>query len=129
MPFRPTQVLTDDQSAWIKARTDQIYELIRETPPDGAKFAATVTHMLEREEHWNAWKNDGCPDFEKKPEEGETRKPRRWVNFGCIMSVTGCYVCVKLIDLTETRNLKRWVKLQNWCMCIHMVTFLNCLYN
>ncbi|WAR23251.1 THOC1-like protein [Mya arenaria] len=73
----PAQSLTDDQSGWMKAQTEAIYQLIRETPPDGEKFARTVEHMLEREEHWNQWKNDGCPDFEKKPEEGDSKKSRR----------------------------------------------------
>lgn len=74
--FSQTQVLTDDQSNWIKASTEKIYQLIKETPPDGEKFAKTVDHILEREEHWNSWKNDGCPDFEKKITE-ETKKQQR----------------------------------------------------
>ena len=39
--------------------------LIQETPPDGEQFANVVKHVLEREEFWNNWKNEGCPPFDK----------------------------------------------------------------
>lgn len=42
-----------------------VYRLLHETPPNGAKFAATVRHMLEREDMWNNWKNDGCKEFRR----------------------------------------------------------------
>lgn len=35
--------------------------LLRETPPDGDDFAVIIKNLLSREEHWNTWKNDGCP--------------------------------------------------------------------
>lgn len=70
-------VLTDDQSNWIKSSTEKIYQLIRETPPDGEKFSQTVEHILEREEHWNSWKNDGCPDFERKPAEDSKKAQKK----------------------------------------------------
>ncbi|KAH3695458.1 THO complex subunit 1-like [Dreissena polymorpha] len=74
----PAQTLTDEQTSWIKASTERIYQLVRETPPDGETFVKTVEHILGREEQWNSWKNEGCPDFEKKLAEGETlKKPRR----------------------------------------------------
>ncbi|KAL4236751.1 THO complex subunit 1 [Mactra antiquata] len=69
-------VLSDDQSNWIKSSTEKIYQLIKETPPDGEKFAKTVEHILGREEFWNKWKNDACPDFERKVSE-DTKKPQR----------------------------------------------------
>ncbi|KAF4525684.1 hypothetical protein B566_EDAN010675, partial [Ephemera danica] len=31
----------------------------------GKEFASAVRHILKREEHWNKWKNDGCPEFKK----------------------------------------------------------------
>lgn len=71
---RNTQTLTDEQNLWIKTSTEKIYQLIRETPPDGETFAKTVEHILEREEYWNRWKNSVCPDFEKKPTDTETGK-------------------------------------------------------
>ncbi|KAL3868154.1 hypothetical protein ACJMK2_040988 [Sinanodonta woodiana] len=61
------QVLTEDQSTWVKATQEKIYVLLRETPPDGEQFAKTVEHVLKREENWNNWKNDGCPKFEREP--------------------------------------------------------------
>lgn len=45
----------------MKKMTDMVYSLLEETPPDGEKFAKIVKHILMREEHWNTWKNDGCP--------------------------------------------------------------------
>uniref|UniRef100_A0A336KG73 CSON008381 protein n=1 Tax=Culicoides sonorensis TaxID=179676 RepID=A0A336KG73_CULSO len=60
-------VLTAQQNEWIKDFESQIYKLLNETPPNGKKFAETVRHMLEREEIWSSWKNDGCKEF-KKPE-------------------------------------------------------------
>lgn len=34
---------------------------MKETPPDGETFAKIVKNILNREELWNSWKNDGCP--------------------------------------------------------------------
>ncbi|KAK8777993.1 hypothetical protein V5799_020666 [Amblyomma americanum] len=75
-----TYVLTEEQSAWVKNTLVQVYKLLEETPPDGAGFAACIKHILQREESWNAWKNEGCPDFkEARPVEPsrETRPKRR----------------------------------------------------
>lgn len=77
-----THELKPDQVEWVKATTEQVYALLIETPPDGPSFAETVKNILKREEHWNAWKNEGCPPF-KKPAPGvdadgeEVRKPKR----------------------------------------------------
>jgi len=75
--YRNAQALSDEQNNWMKASTEKIYQLIKETPPDGEKFAKTVEHILEREEHWNSWKNEGCPDFERKPTDGDGKKLQR----------------------------------------------------
>lgn len=45
--------------------TQTVYSLLEETPPDGEKYAKIVKHILAREELWNTWKNDGCPEFKK----------------------------------------------------------------
>lgn len=76
--FRDTHELKSDQVEWVKTTTDQVYALIGETPPDGPVFASTVKNILKREEHWNSWKNDGCPAF-KRPvsDDDEVRKPKR----------------------------------------------------
>lgn len=66
----------------MKTTTEQVYALLTETPPDGPAFAETVKNILKREEHWNAWKNEGCPPF-KRPAldiidgDEEPRKPKR----------------------------------------------------
>lgn len=72
--FKSTnQVLNESQSTWVKETTTQVYELLRETPPDGEKFANAVEHILEREENWISWKNEGCPSFIKERSEEESK--------------------------------------------------------
>ena len=77
-----THELKPDEIDWVKATTEQVYALLTETPPDGPTFAETVKNILKREEHWNAWKNEGCPPF-KKPaldsmaDAEELKKPKR----------------------------------------------------
>lgn len=73
----PSQILSEEQSGWVKTATERIYALIRETPPNGDQFAATIEHILAREEHWNTWKNNGCPDFEKKPSPEQAKPVRK----------------------------------------------------
>ncbi|XP_075526038.1 THO complex 1-like protein Hpr1 isoform X2 [Dermacentor variabilis] len=60
-----SHILTEEQSAWVKNTLTQVYKLLEETPPDGAGFATRIKHILQREESWNAWKNEGCPDFKE----------------------------------------------------------------
>ncbi|CAH2039862.1 unnamed protein product, partial [Iphiclides podalirius] len=81
-----TQELKSDQTDWVKETTALVYRLLSETPPDGKNFAECVKCILRREEYWNSWKNDGCPEFQKpKPpvtvdsneEVKKTRKRRR----------------------------------------------------
>lgn len=74
-----THVLTDEQSTWVKNTTSLVYKLLEETPPDGAGFASHIKHILQREESWNSWKNEGCPNFkEAKPvEHVKEGRPKR----------------------------------------------------
>lgn len=62
----PSLVLTDPQVLWIKDFTEKVYALIKETPPNGEEFATYIRQVLVREESWIAWKNDGCPSYEKE---------------------------------------------------------------
>ena len=62
-----SQIPTDSQVVWIRDTTTKVYELLEETPPNGAEFATYVKQALKREENWIAWKNDGCPSYEKPP--------------------------------------------------------------
>ncbi|XP_070775116.1 THO complex subunit 1 isoform X1 [Enoplosus armatus] len=68
-------ILNDDQTAWIEETTKLVYQLLREIPPDGDKFATMVEHILNTEENWNAWKNEGCVSFVK--ERAVDDKPKR----------------------------------------------------
>uniref|UniRef100_A0A8C6T209 THO complex 1 n=1 Tax=Neogobius melanostomus TaxID=47308 RepID=A0A8C6T209_9GOBI len=67
--------LNDDQATWIEDTTKLVYQLMKEIPPDGDKFATMVEHMLNDEENWNSWKNEGCPSFVK--ERAVDDKPKR----------------------------------------------------
>ncbi|PNF43227.1 THO complex subunit 1 [Cryptotermes secundus] len=60
-----THELKPDQAEWVREKTEMVFSLLEETPPDGVAFVQTVKHILKREEHWNSWKNDGCPEFQK----------------------------------------------------------------
>lgn len=60
-----SQELKSDQAEWVKDTTAQVYRLLGETPPNGKRFAECVKHIIKREEHWNNWKNEGCPEFQK----------------------------------------------------------------
>ncbi|XP_035207983.1 THO complex subunit 1-like isoform X2 [Stegodyphus dumicola] len=61
-------VLSDEQQTWVKDTTKKVYKLLEETPPDGLAFAEHIEKILQREEYWNAWKNEGCPDFKQVSE-------------------------------------------------------------
>ena len=60
------QALSSDQDKWIGETTRKIYRLLEETPPLGPEFARSVKRILHREEHWNRWKNEGCPSLARK---------------------------------------------------------------
>ncbi|XP_011315035.1 THO complex subunit 1 [Fopius arisanus] len=73
-----THELKPDQVEWVKSTTDQVYALLVETPPDGSAFAEVVKNILKREEHWNSWKNEGCPEFKRPaPETADGDEPKR----------------------------------------------------
>ncbi|TRY59739.1 hypothetical protein DNTS_028403 [Danionella cerebrum] len=73
--FHSSSVLNDDQTLWIEETTKL---LLREIPPEGDKFASMVEHILNTEENWNSWKNEGCPSFVKeKPAETKPARPSR----------------------------------------------------
>ncbi|XP_029446959.1 THO complex subunit 1 [Rhinatrema bivittatum] len=59
-------VLLDEQSLWIEDTTKLVHQLLCETPPVGDKFSKMIEHILNTEENWNAWKNEGCPSFVKE---------------------------------------------------------------
>ncbi|KAM9789161.1 THO complex subunit 1 [Neosynchiropus ocellatus] len=70
--------LNDDQTAWIEDTTKLVYQLLREIPPEGDKFATMVEKILKTEENWNFWKNEGCPSFVKeRPADDKPKRPTR----------------------------------------------------
>ncbi|EFA08780.1 THO complex subunit 1 [Tribolium castaneum] len=69
--------LKSDQKEWIQSSTEKVYSLLRETPPDGKRFAEIASNILSREEYWNAWKNDGCPELKKSVVPTESPDKRR----------------------------------------------------
>ncbi|KAK2546237.1 THO complex subunit 1 isoform X2 [Columba livia] len=71
-------VLTDEQSLWIEDTTKAVYQLLSENPPDGERFSKMVEHILNTEENWNSWKNEGCPSFVKeRPPDSKPMRPMR----------------------------------------------------
>uniref|UniRef100_A0A8C7TJA1 THO complex 1 n=1 Tax=Oncorhynchus mykiss TaxID=8022 RepID=A0A8C7TJA1_ONCMY len=71
-------ILNDDQCLWMEETTKLVYQLLKEIPPDGDKFATMVEHVLNTEENWNSWKNEGCPSFVKdRPVDDKPKRPTR----------------------------------------------------
>ncbi|KAF7246169.1 THO complex subunit 1, partial [Varanus komodoensis] len=69
-------ILTDEQSLWIEDTTKLVYQLLSENPPDGERFSKMVEHILNTEENWNSWKNEGCPSFVKeRPSDSKPIRP------------------------------------------------------
>jgi hypothetical protein len=44
---RDTHELKTDQAEWVREKTDMVYSLLEETPPDGVAFVQTVKHILK----------------------------------------------------------------------------------
>lgn len=59
--FRESYELKVDQKECIQTMIEKVYNLLKETPPDGETFSIIVGNILEHEEYWSVWKNDGCP--------------------------------------------------------------------
>ena len=78
----------------------QFFKLLKETPPLGPKFATSVKvsinylnkktlliiiffktfflkHILEREDIWNKWKNEGCQNFVKEKRAAATQSAQK----------------------------------------------------
>lgn len=101
--------LTDEQQGWVKDTSKKVHELLEETPPNGANFAKNVEKILQREEYWNSWKNEGCPDFRQAIEKVDIEKKSRkrpWEDFHT-------YKCK-----TNTEMSKQWSSTpNNWEAC------------
>uniref|UniRef100_A0AAY4CQH6 Death domain-containing protein n=1 Tax=Denticeps clupeoides TaxID=299321 RepID=A0AAY4CQH6_9TELE len=67
-------VLNDDQSLWMEDTTKLVYQVLF--------FFYIILklqqHILNTEENWNSWKNEGCPSFVKeRPTETKPTRPSR----------------------------------------------------
>ena len=73
-----SQILTDAQALWVSDTSNKVYSLLSETPPDGKQFADYIRLVIQREETWITWKNEGCPSFEKSQPQSSipTQSPR-----------------------------------------------------
>ncbi len=75
-----THTLNDEQVTWCRSAIRKCHDLLKDTPPGGPHFDQGTRHILEREEIWNKWKNDGCPNYVKeksanKPTASKRQKP------------------------------------------------------
>ncbi|XP_054772580.2 THO complex subunit 1-like [Lytechinus pictus] len=101
-------VLTDEMSLFIKETREKVIALLRETPPHGVKFAEGIEHILSREEHWNAWKNEGCPSYVKEKGKTEQARPKsraRKRTLGEELNMAGA---AKKIDLGSPELTRLW---------------------
>ncbi len=57
-----SETLTEEQSAWVGDTRRKVFACIEETPPNGAEVRKVLEHLLQREEYWNHWKNEGCKE-------------------------------------------------------------------
>eukprot|EP00102_Acyrthosiphon_pisum_P027035 XP_016664245.1 PREDICTED: THO complex subunit 1-like [Acyrthosiphon pisum] len=99
-----------EQQEWIKNSITTIYELINNTPPDGVRFSEVVKNILQREEQWNKWKNDGCPEVIKRlptSDQSDMAAPKRR-NLGDVIKnmTANNKVFLGDPDLTKLWNLK-----------------------
>ena len=115
-----SQVLTTDQEANIEQCRESVYQLLRETPPDGPGFAKYIEHVLSREENWIKWKNDGCPSLvpssaTEDEEERVTVKTKRKAKVGDVVLAD---IKAKRVDLGNPDLTELWNKYpDNLIMC------------
>ncbi|KAK6989787.1 THO complex subunit 1 [Biomphalaria glabrata] len=103
-----THTLTEEQSEWIKDAQEKVTKLLSETPPHGEQFCNSVKHILDREEHWNNWKNDSCPNFIKEKPKDQVKpkaKPKRKRIGDDLMATNGKSLKLGNPELTRLWNL------------------------
>ncbi|KAI4382941.1 hypothetical protein MLD38_008833 [Melastoma candidum] len=75
---------SDSRKEEIKVFEDRVKKLLEMTPPEGKHFLFKIEQILEREKNWVWWKRDGCPPFEKQPNDrksaldGTKKRRPRW---------------------------------------------------
>ncbi|NXW35979.1 THOC1 protein, partial [Phaetusa simplex] len=71
-------VLTDEQSLWIEDTTKAVYQVGTVDPSLKITCKNVYCHILNTEENWNSWKNEGCPSFVKeRPPDSKPMRPVR----------------------------------------------------
>ncbi|OTF82433.1 THO complex subunit 1-like protein [Euroglyphus maynei] len=66
--------LNEEQLAWINNIRIKVHQLIEETPPNGKEVRKVIQHLLNREEFWNNWKNEGCSELKQIDEPEDVRQ-------------------------------------------------------
>ncbi|CAJ0961833.1 unnamed protein product, partial [Mesorhabditis belari] len=59
-------ILTEDQQRFVTEMQEKCYRLLRETYPNGQHFSDSLKKILQREEEWSKWKNNGCQDYSSR---------------------------------------------------------------
>uniref|UniRef100_A0A5K3FTI0 THO complex subunit 1 n=1 Tax=Mesocestoides corti TaxID=53468 RepID=A0A5K3FTI0_MESCO len=80
-----SQRLDESQTRWIQTQQEAIAGLLRRDADVSSLSSPNVTqgvvdHILNRETHWNQWKNQGCPSFIKEPEKPAMTPRKRRTN-------------------------------------------------
>lgn len=76
--------LSDPMKEEITSVEERVKKLLELIPPKGKEFLSSIEHILDREKNWVWWKRDGCPAFEKQPQEkkatqdGPRKRKPRW---------------------------------------------------
>jgi hypothetical protein len=76
-PAAGVAVLADADKATlavIEKLEKRINAILKKTPPNGASFLQSLKSLLDREQHWSAWKKKGCHPFERSKEDAEVTK-------------------------------------------------------
>ncbi|KAF6779101.1 hypothetical protein AHF37_01465 [Paragonimus kellicotti] len=81
----PEQVLSDEQVEWITRKRESVLRLLSighadRSPQSSDSCVSTIERILERENHWNRWKNEGCPSFVRPVEKSPVAPRKRRTN-------------------------------------------------
>ncbi|CAL8076734.1 unnamed protein product [Calicophoron daubneyi] len=77
------QVLSDEQMDWVNRKRESVLRLLsngKSLDNSSSTFASVVERILEREEFWNRWKNEGCPSFVRHVEKSPLTPRKRRMN-------------------------------------------------
>lgn len=72
-----SQVLSNDKKAIIQELRAKVLDLISHTPPDGLFMKEVIGQIIDREENWSNWKNEGCIEVKPNLVEIKVHQPSR----------------------------------------------------